>query len=340
MKKISILFFLIAVICASSRLSAQEEINVSMPAPSEPIDLMDDMPLSVDITNEDIPEDELYVEQDPQKQEILSSLAQNEVFPDEPQVQPAPIVQPAPEIQPAPAVEPAPQPMEEQPIPFVEAPQQPQPMPEQPVQPTNIPFEQFTNSSAAPSINGQPVDVVEKNELIVIPSDSKYLHPLLSLDFSDSLFTKLSELENEKFVLDLETKHKQMELELSKLKRDQLKLDNEIRKLEQVSAESSESVSSAPSDAGPSYVSEVSTPVQPEDSSKTFEVTSVYEIKSIMGIGGNLTATLLNIPQNKKITVRQGTTIGDGIIVRSISPQDGIVFEKGKKLYPLKMKQN
>jgi hypothetical protein len=278
---------------------AQDAIPVPLPAPEESTPApyaavpASKEPLTVDITNQPLPNDDytdpvLY--EDPTRQEVLDSLAQSEVFPEN-------------EIY------------------------------EDPNQETIYDNYIYQETSYSDDEN---TNIVEQNEVIVIPSDSQYLHPLLSLDFSDSLFSKLSEMEKEKSLLDMETKQRQTELELSKLKRDQLKLDSEIKKLEDAEANQT-ATQDEMTNSAPTYATPV---VHNEDSTQTFEITSQYEIKNISGIGGVLTATLNNLKQNKILKVREGTTVGDGLIVRSISPVDGILFEKGKDQYPLKIKQN
>jgi len=73
------------------------------------------------------------------------------------------------------------------------------------------------------------------------------------------------------------------------------------------------------------------TPVAPKsrDSSDDFSAENSYSIKEIMGVEGNLIATLQDTSNNRKIRVKLGTKLKNGYVVSAISYEDGVTFEKG-----------
>lgn len=160
-----------------------------------------------------------------------------------------------------------------------------------------------------------------------------------------SLFQQITDLEQEKVLMQLEKERAQLDLELDRLAAEKIKLHMEIdtlsgraeqqqqeieaaqAKLEAETArferekEAFEKQAQQPVKASSSY----SQPAEEEKPEVDFA--SKYRLVNVMGAGSQLLATVedLNTGQNKKLSV--GKTL-DGYIVKSISLDEGVVFVK------------
>lgn len=158
-----------------------------------------------------------------------------------------------------------------------------------------------------------------------------------------TLFQKITDLEQEKVLMQLEKEKAQLDLELDRLAAEKIKLHMEIDTLagraedqkaeieeeraeldaeraklerEKQSAASSSSVSSAPVRTAPK-----------KEEAPAESIAKQYSLIDIIGAGKQLQATVqdLNNGQRKKISVGREL---DGYTVKSISLDDGVVFVK------------
>lgn len=192
----------------------------------------------------------------------------------------------------------------------------------------------------------EPVEEVMQPEMPAEESDEQIadkisVDALDNYDMTGSLFEKITLLEQDKVVLQLEKERAQLDLELERLNAEKMKLQMELdtlsgraehqqQELEVAKAqleaqaeklkrqkESLEEQETQP------VVSTVVNQREPEYGA----VSSNYKLINIVGAGNQLQATIEEISsgQNKRISVGKEV---DGYTVKSISLHDGIVFEK------------
>ena len=165
-------------------------------------------------------------------------------------------------------------------------------------------------------------------------------------DVQGSLFQQITDLEQEKVLMQLEKERAQLDLELDRLAAEKIKLHMEIdtlsgraeaqqqeleterAKLEAEAARLAKEKERLESEAKSPVTTPTRAPVARDagyDSDGA--LTDNYRLINVIGAGNQLQATVqdLNTGQNKRLAV--GRTL-DGYLVKSISLDDGIVFSK------------
>lgn len=165
-----------------------------------------------------------------------------------------------------------------------------------------------------------------------------------------SLFQQITDLEQEKILMQLEKERAQLDLELDRLAAEKIKLHMEIDTLsgraeqqqQQIETEKAKLEAEAArlalekeqilatevkpmtvtQSANNSYTYEQSAPVVAD-----VNLSEKYRLVNVVGAGNQLQATLqdLSSGQNKRVSVGKDL---DGFTVKSISVSDGVVFEK------------
>ena len=154
-----------------------------------------------------------------------------------------------------------------------------------------------------------------------------------------SLFERITTLEQEKVVMQLEKERAQLDLELERLNAEKIKLQMELDTLSGRAEQQQHELEAAKAqleiqteklrrqrdaiDEEP-YQAPVEKPQPKREES---DVTKKYKLINVVGIDNQLQATIEEVAtgQNKRIAVGKEL---DGYIVKSISLNDGIVFEK------------
>lgn len=170
-------------------------------------------------------------------------------------------------------------------------------------------------------------------------ADQISVDALSDYDPSGSLFEKITLLEQDKVVLQLEKERAQLDLELERLNAEKMKLQMELDTLSGRAEHQQQELEIAKAqleaqaekikrqkegldepEARPTITAQ---PSRPEIGA----VTSRYKVINVVGVGNQLQATVEEISsgQNKRISVGKQL---DGYTVKSISLSDGIVFEK------------
>lgn len=164
-----------------------------------------------------------------------------------------------------------------------------------------------------------------------------------SYQIDGSLFQQITDLEQEKVLMQLEKERAQLDLELDRLAAEKIKLHMEIdtlsgraeqqqqeietqkAKLEAEAARIEREKETFLADMESERASRASAPVRNEEPQMDIDITSKYRLVNVIGAGSQLQATVadLNTGQNKRISV--GKTL-DGLTVKSISLYDGVVF--------------
>ena len=168
-------------------------------------------------------------------------------------------------------------------------------------------------------------------------ADQVSANALLSYDPNGSLFEKITVLEQDKVVAQLEKERAQLELDLERLNAERMKIQMELDTLSGRAEQQQHELEAAKTqleiqteklkrqletvDEEP--VAETKVPERKEESS----VSKKYKLINVVGVDNQLQATIEEVStgQNKRISV--GKNI-DGYVVKSISLNEGIVFEK------------
>jgi len=183
-------------------------------------------------------------------------------------------------------------------------------------------------------------EIIEENISDADLADQMSADALLSYDESGSLFEKITVLEQEKVVAQLEKERAQLDLDLERLNAEKIKLQMELdtlsgraeqqqHELEAAKAQldiQTEKLKRQMDTLDEQTVSVKTTKKEPEKREEG-SVSKKYKLVNVVGVGNQLQATVTEISsgQNKRIAVGKEL---DGYIVKSISLNDGIVFEK------------
>lgn len=158
-----------------------------------------------------------------------------------------------------------------------------------------------------------------------------------------SLFQQITDLEQEKVLMQLEKERAQLDLELDRLAAEKIKLHMEIdtlsgraeqqqqelenakAKLEAETAKLEKQKAALENEDTETTVKSVRTTNTDDAKADVKKITEMFKLVNIFGAGNQLQATVadLSTGQNKKISV--GRNI-DGYTVKSISLDDGIIF--------------
>ena len=158
---------------------------------------------------------------------------------------------------------------------------------------------------------------------------------------SGSLFEKITALEQEKVVMQLEKERAQLDLELDRLNAERINLQMELDTLSGRAEQQQHELEAAKTqleiqteklrrqkDSIDEEVSHYEAPKVAQPARREVsEVSGRYKLVNVGGVGNQLQATVteLSTGQNKRIAVGKEL---DGYIVKSISLNDGIIFEK------------
>ena len=168
-------------------------------------------------------------------------------------------------------------------------------------------------------------------------ADKVSVDALENYDMSGSLFEKITLLEQDKVVLQLEKERAQLDLELERLNAEKMKLQMELDTLSGRAEQQQQEleVAKAQLEAQAEKIKRQKDALdEPEQKTATkpakpepAEVSSKYKVVNIIGVGNQLQATITEVSsgQNKRISVGK---VLDGYVVKSISLNDGIVLEK------------
>lgn len=193
-------------------------------------------------------------------------------------------------------------------------------------------------------------DVVVEEEVVVedvadVDLEQVSADAVANYDVSGSLFQQITDLEQEKILMQLEKERAQLDLELDRLAAEKIKLHMEIdtlsgrqeqqqqeietqkAKLEAEAARIEKEKESWLAEAEKKATARVASDTRPtEDGAEPeIDITKKYRLVNVIGAGSQLQATIedLNTGQSKRISV--GRDI-DGLVVKSISLYDGVVF--------------
>ena len=163
---------------------------------------------------------------------------------------------------------------------------------------------------------------------------------LQDYDATGSLFEKITMLEQEKVVVQLEKERAQLDLELDRLNAERIKLQMELDTLSGRAEQQQHELEAAKTQLEiqteqlrqqRNSMEDIIKPdpviMKPTVKYSDGSISKRYRLINVVGVANQLQATVeeLSTGQNKRISVGKDL---DGYIVKSISLNDGIVFEK------------
>lgn len=181
-------------------------------------------------------------------------------------------------------------------------------------------------------------DVADSTSMEQVSADA-----VANYNVDGSLFQQITDLEQEKVLMQLEKERAQLDLELDRLAAEKIKLHMEIdtlsgraeqqqqelenakAKLEAETAKLEKQKAALENEETETVVKSVRTTSTDDAKAAVKKITEMFKLVNIFGAGNQLQATVadLSTGQNKKISV--GRNI-DGYTVKSISLDDGIIF--------------
>jgi len=184
------------------------------------------------------------------------------------------------------------------------------------------------------------VDVVEE---IDVDMEEISADAVAGYDVDGSLFQQITDLEQEKVLMQLEKERAQLDLELDRLAAEKIKLHMEIdtlsgraeqqqqeietqkAKLEAEAARIEREKESWLADLEEQKSAKATSVLKTADEEPEIDIAKKYRLVNVVGAGAQLQATVedLNTGQSKRISVGKSL---DGLTVKSISLYDGVVF--------------
>ena len=187
-----------------------------------------------------------------------------------------------------------------------------------------------------------------EEEVVMKTDEELSTEALEAYEVEGSLFEKITTLEQEKMVMQLEADRIKMDLELDRLNKEKMKVQMEIddlvghaaqqqQELEAAKAEleaqaeqlkrQREALDKKAAEPQPQAQQQFYTPSEPESEPEKPVIVGKYKLINVIGVGNQLQATVedLSTGQNKRISVGKKL---DGFTIKSISLNEGIVFEK------------
>lgn len=184
------------------------------------------------------------------------------------------------------------------------------------------------------------VDVVEE---IDVDMEEISADAVAGYDVDGSLFQQITDLEQEKVLMQLEKERAQLDLELDRLAAEKIKLHMEIdtlsgraeqqqqeietqkAKLEAEAARIEREKESWLADLEEQKSAKATSVLKTADEEPEIDIAKKYRLVNVVGAGAQLQATIedLNTGQSKRISVGKSL---DGLTVKSISLYDGVVF--------------
>ena len=196
----------------------------------------------------------------------------------------------------------------------------------------------FPVASAQAEVLDQDIEItdtisVEKNADMDTDMEQVSADAVSDYQVNGSLFQQITDLEQEKVLMQLEKERAQLDLELDRLAAEKIKLHMEIdtlsgrdaakAKLEAETAKLEREKQALENENSAPRVTSKS--ASASDDSSDIKIDEKYKLVNVFGVGNQLQATVADLKtgQNKKVSVGRSL---DGFTVKSISLDDGIVF--------------
>jgi len=183
--------------------------------------------------------------------------------------------------------------------------------------------------------------------ILDVDMESVSADAVAAYDVNSSVFKQITDLEQEKVLMQLEKERAQLDLDLDRLAAEKIKLhmeidalsgraeaqqqelETEMARLEAESARLAREKEELENKAAAKDVPAVSlTSVSQPKASSDGSLSEKYKLLNVVGAGSQLQATVADLTtgQNKRVSVGKAL---DGFVVKSISLDEGVVLVKG-----------
>lgn len=205
--------------------------------------------------------------------------------------------------------------------------------------------------AADSSTDNAVIATVPITEDVAIEMEDLSANAVAAYDIEGSLFQQITNLEQEKVLMELEKERAQLDLELDRLAAEKIKLHMEIdelsgraeqqqqelqnaqAKLETEAARlerEKEALEAQTQELAARSAAYVNTNASGDDSAGAMiNFNSQYRLVNVIGAGAQLQATIENLDTGQNRNISVGKVI-DGYTVQSISLDDGVVFTNGE----------
>ena len=206
-------------------------------------------------------------------------------------------------------------------------------------------YDEFDDFDEEEIIEVEEEPVVKSNiqEQEIAEADEMSASAINDYEIEGSLFEKITNLEQEKVVLQLEKERAQLDLELERLNAEKIKLQMELDTLSGRAEQQQQElqVAKAQLEAQTEQIKRqrekldeeedmvLKTPETTKKQKKTedSDIASKYKLINVIGVGNELQATIEETSSGQTRRIAVGKFV-DGYIVKSISLNDGIVLDK------------
>ncbi len=186
-------------------------------------------------------------------------------------------------------------------------------------------------------------DVIVDEEIVDVDMEQMSADAVAAYQVDGSLFQQITDLEQEKVLMQLEKERAQLDLELDRLAAEKIKLHMEIdtlsgraeqqqqeietqkAKLEAEAARIEREKESWLAAAEERSVARTTSLAKESDEETAVDIAKNYRLVNVVGAGAQLQATVEDLSSGQSKRVSVGKTL-DGFTVKSISLYDGIVF--------------
>lgn len=186
-------------------------------------------------------------------------------------------------------------------------------------------------------------DIIVDEEIVDVDMEQMSADAVAAYQVDGSLFQQITDLEQEKVLMQLEKERAQLDLELDRLAAEKIKLHMEIdtlsgraeqqqqeietqkAKLEAEAARIEREKESWLAAAEERSAARTTSFAKESDEEPAVDITKNYRLVNVIGAGAQLQATVEDLSSGQSKRVSVGKTL-DGFTVKSISLYDGIVF--------------
>ena len=186
-------------------------------------------------------------------------------------------------------------------------------------------------------------DVIVDEEIVDVDMEQMSADAVAAYQVDGSLFQQITDLEQEKVLMQLEKERAQLDLELDRLAAEKIKLHMEIdtlsgraeqqqqeietqkAKLEAEAARIEREKESWLAAAEERSAARTTSFAKESDEEPAVDIAKNYRLVNVIGAGAQLQATVEDLSSGQSKRVSVGKTL-DGFTVKSISLYDGIVF--------------
>ena len=206
-------------------------------------------------------------------------------------------------------------------------------------------YDEFDFDEEEVVVEEEPIVKSNIQEQEIAEADEMSAGAINDYQIEGSLFERITNLEQEKVVLQLEKERAQLDLELERLNAEKIKLQMELDTLSGRAEQQQQElqVAKAQLEAQTEQIKRQREKLDEEDEEDVYfkkaettkkqkkteytDISSKYKLINVIGVGNELQATIEETSSGQTKRIAVGKFV-DGYIVKSISLNDGIVLDK------------